>query len=54
MYGRYETRLRRIIDRATAELRRLQAERAEAQTDFLQNEPGGDQLPSLPVSCKAS
>ena len=50
MYGRYESRLRRIIDRATAELRRLQAERAgsnpAAQTRFLQNEPGGEQAAS--------
>ena len=47
MYGRYESRLRRIIDRATAELRRLQEERAGsspvAQTRSLQNEPGGEQ-----------
>jgi hypothetical protein len=46
-YGRYETRLRRIIDRAAAELRRLWSERAAesppAQTPFLQNEPGGEQ-----------
>ena len=46
-YGRYESRLRRIIDRASAELRRLRAEREQlpnagsgSDSCFLQNEPG--------------
>jgi hypothetical protein len=37
--GRHETRLRRIIDRATAELRRLQNERINANTANSSNEP---------------
>jgi hypothetical protein len=40
-YVRYETRLRRIIDRASAELRRLRAERTVSAV--LQNEPGAAQ-----------
>jgi hypothetical protein len=42
--GRHETRLRRIIDRATAELRRLQNERNNANTANSSNEPKNAEL----------
>jgi hypothetical protein len=48
-YGRNESRLRRIIDRAAAELRRLRQERAETaplpETGLFQNEPEKPQPP---------
>lgn len=49
-YGRNESRLRRIIDRAAAELRRLRQERSETalppKTDLFQNEPEKPRPPS--------
>jgi hypothetical protein len=43
----HETRLRRTLDRATAELRRLQTERREREQQISTNEPTGVELPSM-------
>jgi hypothetical protein len=43
----HETRLRRTLDRATAELRRLQTERRDREQRISTNEPTGVELPSM-------